>query len=304
MKNEPDVRPLFPPDVIIKIKALACELPYKKGIPLSRFSSKEIAAEGVSQGIVPRISSSTVWRWLNEDAIKPWQHRSWIYPRDHEFEEKAARVLDLYQGIWCGKALKADEFVISADEKTSIQARTRIHATHPPRARECMKVEHEYERKGSLTYMAAWDVRQAKVFGRCECKSGIAAFDRLVEYVMRREPYCSARKVFWIVDNGSSHRGNRSIERLKKKWPTLELVHLPVHASWLNQIEIYFGIVQKKVLTPNDFFSLEEVAERLKQFQDHYEKVAKPYKWKFTREDLTEMMKKLSVKTIMKAISA
>lgn len=304
MKNEADGRQLFPPEVIIKVKALACELPYKKGIPLSRFSSKEIAAEAVSEGIVPRISSSTVWRWLDEDAIKPWQHRSWIYPRDPEFEGKAARVLDLYEGKWCGEALKADEYIISADEKTSIQARARIHPTHPPRAKECMKVEHEYERKGALTYMAAWDVRRAKVFGRYESKSGIMPFDRLVEDVMGKEPYCSARRVFWIVDNGSSHRGSSSVERLKKRWPTLELVHLPVHASWLNQIEIYFGIVQKKVLTPNDFRSLEEVAERLKQFQDHYEKVAKPFKWKFTREDLTVMMKKLSIKTEVEDIPA
>ena len=120
IEHEPDVRPLFPPNVVIQVKALACELPFEKEIPLSRFSTREIAAEAVSRGIVAQISGSTVWRWLHEDAIKPWQFRSWIFPRDPQFERKAGRVLDLYQGIWQGVPLKSGEFVLCADEKTSV----------------------------------------------------------------------------------------------------------------------------------------------------------------------------------------
>ena len=277
----------------MQVKALACELPYETGIPLSRFSCREIAAEAVRRGIVAQISGATVWRWLNEDAIKPWQHRSWIYPRDPEFEGKAGHVLDLYQGIWRGESLGADEYVICSDEKTSIQARVRIHPTQPARAQQSMRVEHEYRRGGALAYMAAWDLKGAKVFGHCERKSGIAAFERLVADVMSREPYRWARRVFWVVDNGSSHRGAPSIKRMRSRWPNAELVHLPVHASWLNQMEIYFGIVQKKVLTPNDFVSLDGVAQRLKEFERHYERVAKPFEWKFTREDLSQMLRKL-----------
>ena len=104
-----------------------------------------------------------------------------------------------------------------------------------------MRVAHEYKRMGALNYLAAWDVQRAKVFGLYEGKSGIMAFDRLVDTVMKQEPYASAKRVFWIVDNGSSHRGQRSIDRLISKWPKIVLVHLPVHASWLNQIEIYFS---------------------------------------------------------------
>jgi len=279
--------------VVIQVKALACELPWQKGIPLSRFSSSEIATELIHRGIVAEISGSTVWRWLQEDAIKPWQHRSWIFPRDPQFELKASRVLDLYQGMWEGAPLGAHEYVLSADEKTSIQARIRRHESSPPTPAKSMRVEHEYKRGGALSYLAAWDVRRAKVFGRCEPKSGIAAFDRLVAEVMSQEPYRSAKRVFWIVDNGSSHRGERSLTRLQRRWHNTVVVHLPVHASWLNQIEIYFSIVQRKVLSPNDFSSLEAVEERLYQFQKRYEQIAKPFEWKFTREDLLRMLGKL-----------
>lgn len=160
--------PVFSPRVVVEIKALACELPYENDIPLSRFSTNEVAREAIKRGIVAKISGATIWRWLNEDAIKPQQHRSWIFPRDPGFQEKAGRVLDLYHGIWGGQPLESDEYVICADEKSSIQARLRIHATEPPRSGECMRVEHEYERCGALSYLAAWDVKRAKVFGRCE----------------------------------------------------------------------------------------------------------------------------------------
>jgi hypothetical protein len=277
----------------MQVKALACEIPWLQGIPLSRLSSSDIATEIIQRGIVAHISGSTVWRWLNEDAIKPWQHRSWIFPRDPAFEEKAARVLDLYQGLWQGRPLKSNEFVISADEKTSIQARARRHPSLAPAPGLCMRLEHEYERKGSLSYLAAWDVRRAKVFGRCEEKSGIKPFDRLVAMVMNRKPYRSARRVFWIVDNGSSHRGPTAIARLRERWPQLVLVHLPVHASWLNQIEIYFSIVQRKALTPNDNCSLEDLARRIILFQQRFEEIAKPFEWKFTRHDLIQLMGRL-----------
>jgi len=284
----------FPPQVVVQVKALACELPWHSGVPLSRFSSSDIATEAVHRGIVAHISGATVWRWLHEDAIRPWQYRSWIFPRDPDFEHKAARVLDLYHGIWRSKPLDGDEYVICADEKPSIQARIRTHPTQPPRPGQPMRVEHEYERGGALTYLAAWDVRRAKLFGRCEPKCGIEPFGRLLCQVMSQEPYCSAKTVFCIMDNGSSHRGEACVKRLRKAHPTIVPVHLPIHASWLNQIEIYFSIVQRKVLTPNDFASLEAVADRLLQFETHYEQAAHPFEWKFTRQDLASLMAKLA----------
>lgn len=279
-------------------------MPWRTGVPLSRFSTNEIAREAVKRGIVAEISGTTVWRWLDEDAIRPWQHRSWIFPRDPDFQWKAARVLDLYQGIWRGRCLRPDDCVISADEKTNIQARIRCHETIASNSSRPMRVEHEYERGGALAYLAAWDVRRGKVFSRCEARTGIAPFDRLVGQVMRHEPYRSARRVFWIMDNGSSHRGKACVERLTGKWPNIVPVHLPVHASWLNQIEIYFSVVQRKVLTPNDFSSLDEVADRLAQFEKRYEQIAKPFEWKFTRRNLTKLIAKLSDSHVPLARSA
>lgn len=297
-------RGAFPPNVIIAIKALACELPHEHGVPLSRFSMSELKREAVSRGIVAQINEKTIWRWLSEDAIKPWNHRSWVFPRDPDFEVKGGRVLDLYEGLWEGFPLGPDDWVICADEKTSIQARRRTHATLPPGSHRAMRVEHEYEREGAIAYLVAWDVRRARVFGRCEASTGIEPFNRLVQQLMSREPYYSARRVFWIVDNGSSHRGRASIDRLQARWHNLVLVHTPVHASWLNQVEIYFSVVQRKVLTPNDFASTDEVEDRLLRFERHYEQVARPFQWKFTRRDLQDLLARLQCSELPLHIAA
>ena len=280
--------------MVIQIKALACEPPAAHQLPLSRFSVADVARQARPLGLVATISDSTVWRWLNEDAIRPWQHRCWIFPRDPQFAIKAGRILDLYERVWQGKALRSDAYVLSTDEKTSIQARSRKHPTLPTQPGSPMRVEHEYGRCGAWAYLAALDVHRAKVFGHCERKSGIAPFERLVDQVMRQPPYNKARRVFWIMDNGSSHRGAKCVARLQEKFPRLVPVHGPVHASWLNQIEIYFSIVQRKVLTPNDFPSLAAVAQRLLAFQIHYETIARPFEWKFTRRDLSALLKKIS----------
>ena len=280
--------------MVVQVRALACELPATRGLPLSRLSTADIAREAQRCGLVARISDTTVWRWLHEDAIRPWQHRCWIFPRDPDFAVKAGRILDLYAREWKGRRLKDDEFVLSADEKTSIQARRRKHPTRPPRPGTPTRVEHEYARSGAWAYLASLDVHRARLFGRCERTIGIAPFDRLVDQVMTQPPYCDARRVFWIVDNGSSHRGERCVRRLTAKYPRLVPVHGPVHASWLNQIEIYFSIVQRKVLTPNDFPSLAAVEDRLLRFQTHYEQLATPFEWTFTRSDLQALMKRLA----------
>ena len=295
-RNSPaqDGRGVSPPELITQVKAWACELPAKLGAPLSRWSIVELTRRLCESELCVPVSPSTVWRWLHQDAIRPWLHRCWIFPRDPDFATKAGRILDLYERRWQGRRLQADEFVISADEKTSIQARARIHPTLAPAPGQAMKVEHEYERRGAVAYIAAWDVHRAHVFGRCEDTTGIAAFDRLVDQVMSQSPYREARRVFWIVDNGSSHRGQRSIERLRSHHPNLQLVHGPVHASWLNQIEIYFSIIQRKVLTPNDYPSTDAIASALHRFERHYESRAQPFKWKFTRRDLRRLLHKLS----------
>jgi transposase len=217
-----------------EVIALACALPAESGVPLSKWSGPDLARE-LSARCGIAASASTIGRWLARDALKPWQHRSWVSVRDPGFAPKAARVLDLYAGTWDGKPLGDGDYVICADEKTSIQARCRCHPTLPPGKARMMRVEHDYDRGGALAYLAAWDVHRGQVAGRCEDATGIAPFARLVEQVMTTEPYASADRVFWITDNGSSHRGAAAAERMTKAWPTAHLIHLPAHASWLDQ---------------------------------------------------------------------
>jgi transposase len=272
--------------------ALACALPAENGVPLSKWSCPELARELATRCQVA-VSASTVRRWLAGDALKPWQHRSWISVRDPEFAAKAARVLDLYAGIWHGEPLGSNDYVICADEKTSIQVRCRCHPTLPPGKARAMRVEHDYQRGGALAYLAAWDVHRGRVTGRCDHTTGIAPFSQLVEQVMTAEPYASADRVFWIVDNGSSHRGAASIKRMTKAWPNAHLIHLPVHASWLDQAEIYFSIVQRKVVHPNDFTDLGQIRDRLATFEIRYNAIARPFNWKFTRTDLHDLLQRI-----------
>jgi transposase len=278
---------------VAEVKALACTLPAETGLPLSRWSSAELAIEVVERGLVESISGATVRRWLADDAIKPWQHRSWIFPRDPHFAAKAARVLDLYARCFDGQPLADDEYVISADEKSQLQALRRRHHDLPPAAGRTRRVEFEYRRGGTLAYLAAYDVHRAQVIGRIAPKTGIKPFTDLVEQVMTTEPYASARRVFWVVDNGSSHNGQRSIERTQAAWPTARLIHLPVHASWLNQVEIYFSILQRKAINPSDFTDLDDLATRVLAFQDRYNAAAAPFDWTYTRADLNAFLQRL-----------
>src|SRR5215211_6548949 len=240
-------RGAFPPEEVAQVKAIACELPKTHGVPLSRFSRSELHRFVVEQAI-SYASASTIGRWLADDAIKPWQQRSWIFPRDPKFLEKAGPILDLYEGRWEGKLREPGDCVISADAKPSIQARARIHPGAPPARGRGQLVEH-----------------------------GVQA----------------ARRVFWIVDNGSDHRGQKSIDRLQGRWPNLILVHTPVHGSWLNQVEIYHSIIQRKVLDPNDFHDTAAVARALNDFEHHYNQIAQPFTWNFTRAALAALIDRL-----------
>ncbi|MCW2141220.1 DDE superfamily endonuclease [Actinoplanes cyaneus] len=292
-RRRPGRPPRFTPVQVAEVKALACQLPAETEVPLAKWSAPELAATAVGRGIATSISASTIRRILADDTIKPWQHQSWIFIRDPQFAVKAARVLGLYARTFDGVPLGPDEYVISSDEKTSIQARCRCHPTLAPGVARMMRVNHEYQRKGALTYLAAYDVHQARVFSHRNAKTGIAPFMTLVEQVMTQEPYACAKRVFWVVDNGSSHRGQAAADRLTARFPNAVMIHTPVHASWTNQIEIYFSIVQRKVLTPNDFTSLDQVEDRITAFEQRYNATARPFRWKFTPADLEDLMARI-----------
>ena len=157
-----------------------------------------------------------------------------------------------------------------------------------------MLVESEYRRHGTLAYLAAYDVHHAQVIGHCAPTTGIEPFTALATKVMSCEPYASARRVFWIVDNGSSHRGWTAAARLADAFPNTVMIHTPVHASWLNQVEIYFSVIQRKLLTPDNFADLDELAEQITAFETRYNQAARPFDWRFTNDDLDQLLNRLA----------
>jgi hypothetical protein len=283
----------FPPLDRAVVASIACDVVARTGNPLSRQSTTDLADRARDELNKP-ISRSTVWRILDEDAIKPWQYEHWIFPRAANFFEKAAVVLDLYEGYWQGERVDPFDRIISSDEKTSIQARVRCHTSLGPASGRRRRVEAEYGRGGALQYLAAWDVQEGRVMGLCEPKTGIEPFGRLVRQVMEQPVYGSADRVFWVVDNGSSHRGESSVRRMSRAYPNAILVHLPVHASWLNQVEVYFSLLQRKALTPNDSIDLQELELRIGLYEELTNKQPKPFAWRFTKYDLFDLLQRLA----------
>lgn len=241
-----------------------------------------------------QISIGKLWTILDADAIRPWYHRSWLFPRDPQFVEKAGPILDLYQGIFESRALRPREYVLSFDQKTSLQARTRTHPSVPPRSGHPQLVEHEYERRGALNLLACWDVHHAQVWGRCYARKRRAEVEAFMTELFACEPYASAKVIHFILDNASSQHPNTFPTWVQQQHPKVRLHYLPTHASWLNQIELYFSIVQRKVLTPNDVRDLAALEQRLMEFQAFYNRRARPFQWNFTRADLAERLRMLN----------
>jgi transposase len=276
------------------VVALACQLPAATGVPLSRWTGPELLAELTQAGVADALSVSSVLRILAEHPVKPWQYQSWISVRDPDFEAKAAVILDLYQGLYQGTPLQPGDRVLSVDAKPSIQARGRCCPTTAAARGTPVRVEHEYVRHGALALLAALDVHTGKVFAATPDTTGIVPFMDLMSQVMSRPEYKDAPRVFVIVDNGSDHRGQAAIDRLRDDYPNAIMIHTPVHASWLNQIEVVFSVIQKKVLTPGDFPGLGTLSHALLAFVHRYNRTARPFNWKFTAGDLAALLRRIS----------
>jgi hypothetical protein len=205
--------------------------------------------------------------------------------------------------MWPGQPRGPTDHLLSADAKTRPQARIRCHPNQPPAPGRPAYFENEYERGGAVQYLAAWDVRRGYVVGRCEPTTGIEPVGRLVHHVLAEEPYRSGERLFWIVDNGSSHRGAAATKQLRQVDSRLILVHTPVHASWLNQVEIYFSIIQRKVLTPNDFADLEAIRLRLALYQEVSNQSPTPVQGKFDRTNLTALRAQIKARQMALARS-
>lgn len=279
----------YGPQERAQITAVVCETLWKHELPLSRFSIADLRRVVIQEEGLAGLSHSSLGRILRQDALKPWRYRYWLFPRDPDFVNKACVILDLYAGFWQGQRLGPDEYLLSADEK-SIQILARCHPSLPTIPGYQQRVEFEYERRGTVAYHAAWDVFRGKIFGRVAPNTCIATFNQLIDLVMSQAPYHTAARVFWIVDGGCAHHRNTFPTRLRSMYANAVAVSLPVHASWLNQIELYFSIVQRKVLTPLDVADKATLTKRLLDFQDYYQPVAKPFSWKFTADDLKKRL--------------
>lgn len=298
----------FPPEDTVLVKALACERPVNaQRRALSRLSVFDVCLEAWALGNT--MSYTTIWRRLQEDALRPWLCQQWLFPRDPRLLEKATPVLDLYHGRWDGAPLGARDLVLSADEMTGLQALSRIHPSQPPTpaTREALpgrlqrqpdrrpRVEFEYERHGTLCYQAFLDVFTGRVYGETQESNGIETFERTLWHCLAQPHYQDIERVFLIVDNGSAHHPSTSPTRLQAQDPRVITVHLPTHSSWLNQIELYFSILHRKALTPSDFPSVEALRERIFQFQLLYNQRAEPFRWQYTRDHLEAYIERLAL---------
>jgi hypothetical protein len=239
------------------------------------------------------MSYSTVWRRLREDALRPWFQRPWLFPRDPRLLEKAGPVLDLYHRRWQGEPLGPKDVVLSADELTQLQALSRLHPGVPPAPGHSARYEFEYARHGTLCYLAFLDVFSGQVYGETAAGNGIDPFEGALKHCLAQECYREVERVFLIVDNGCAHHPSTSPARLREAHPQLTVVHLPTHASWLNQVELYFSIVKRKALHPADFADLAALRQRLMRFQAWYNEHAEPFRWNYTRRDLAAHVKRL-----------
>jgi hypothetical protein len=285
--------PTYGPVQKAQVVAAVCEILDEHQQPLSRFALSDLGQLVRPRTGLNHLSQASLGRILNQYALKPWQYRYWLYPRDPDFVSKACVVLDLYAGLWQGQPLGVNEYVLSAAEKT-IQILARCHPSTLTSPGHLARVEFEYERLGTVAYLAAWDVFGAKIFGRVAPTTDIVNFNQLIDQVMSQAPYAQAARTFWIVDSGRAHHRSTFPARLKNLYPHAVAVPLPIHASWLNQIELYFSILQRKVLTPMDVTDRVGLTQRVLDFQDYYQATARPFTWKFTAETLQKRLEALN----------
>lgn len=253
-------------------------------LPISRLGSGEVHTVATSE-LDPCPSRSTVATWLRGDTLKPWTQTSWVIPRDPDFRRKATPALNLYEGLWDGKKLKAGDVVVCADEKTGVQALKREVDNRPAAPGRGGLVKHTYSREGTVIYQAVLNVTEGGVIGHVVDRNTRANFETLVATVMTAEPCQSAKRVFWIVDNRGTNHPNTIPDWLEQTYPNTICVHLLVHASWLNQIELYFSVLRRKLLTGVDMPDTDVLTERLLAFEAWWSQAAEPFDWTFTADE-------------------
>jgi transposase len=283
---------VFPPEVSAEATALACSLPQEKGKPLGRWSLKEIAAHFVLLKLIASIASSTIGRWLAQEKLKPWQYHHWQHMLDAEaFLERAGPVLELYQSA--KQLLGQGIWVLCLDEKPSIQARKRPEKPRPAGPGQPQHISPRYERKGALQLFAALSVADGKVYGQVRNRKRFVDFQAfLLQHIIPNALQRSVHSIKLIMDNSTTHAPKQLEDWLhcqieSHSWPfTIEVFWLPKNASWLNQIENWFSVLQRKLLQPNHFRNLRHLASAIDSFIRFKNRSAKPVRWTYTIEKL------------------
>jgi transposase len=278
--------PLFPPEVAVHLVKLACEMPDKLGVSLSLWDCRELARKLESDGIVETISADTVRRILDHHHLKPWRCHMWLgtkTPRDEAFRAIIRQICDLYT-----RKLGFNEMVLCLDEKTSLQPRTRKEPTKPAKSKKPVLVEHEYERKGALNLFAAFDTRTGQVYGRCFRRKRQIELIAFLNYLDVFIP-AHITKVHIVCDNLRVHKGKKVLQWLSKH-PRFIFNFTPVHCSWMNQVEQWFSILQRKRLKIADFDSIDDLRDKLYGYIDHWNQKAHPFNW--TTKSVAKIMAK------------
>ena len=263
---------------------MACELPEERGVPLGQWDCTEIARQLVDEGIVEGISAETVRRVLRHHQLRPWRWHAWLsrrVPRDLAFAQQVSSIIDLYT-----RRLSPDETVICLDEKTSLQPRKRLQPTRPARCGKTVQVEHEYERSGALNLFAAFDTRSGNVLGMTATRKRATEFLSFLEWLDAYTPQ-AIRTIHVVLDNLRVHKGTAA-EAWLAEHPRFAFHFPPVHCSWLNQVEQWFGIIQRKLLRLANYPSCDELAAAILQYIARWNARAHPFNW--TSASLTRVM--------------
>lgn len=266
----------FPPEVAINLVKLACERPDNLDRSLSQWDCAELAQKLIIDGIVEKISVSTVQKILAHHKLKPWRNHMWLgqkHPRDAEFYKRVENIIDLYT-----RPLGMDEVVLCVDEKTSLQPRSRLLPTKPAQSgNQPNLVEHEYQRKGALQLFAAFDTRSGTVYGKCFDRKRQVEFIAFLEY-LETQFSAEIKTIHLVMDNVPTHHGKKVREWLLNH-PRFRFHFTPVHCSWMNQVEQWFGILQRKRFRIADFASKEDLKKKIEKFIKEWNEKAHPFNW-------------------------
>jgi hypothetical protein len=283
---------VFPPEVRAQATAIACSLPRTEQVPLARWSRAELARRVAATPDLPHVSASTIGRWLRAERIRPWRYRMWQHIQEpHLFLERARPVLQLYATAHA--LLAAGTWVVCADEKTSIQAREAEQAPRPTQRNHLLHQSPRYSRRGAVQRLSGLSVADGKVCGQCAGRKRFVDFQAFVQQVLVPEAQRrGVQRVALVVDNGSTHAPKQLERWLREQasgqdWGlTVQVYWLPTNASWLDQIEIWFSVLQRKLLQPNHFTSTTDLDQAMMAFIAYGNQTAKPIRWSYTVEKL------------------